>query len=66
MTTPTDPLYDDQWHFSLIGDIESIWEEYDGSGVSVVVYDEGVEYDHEDLAANYDASMHFTDRKSVV
>lgn len=60
MTTPTDPLYDDQWHFSLIGDIESIWEEYDGSGVSVVVYDEGVEYDHEDLAANYDASMHFT------
>ncbi len=60
MTTPTDPLYDDQWHFSLIGDIESIWEEYDGSGVTVVVYDEGVEYTHEDLAANYDASMHFT------
>ena len=60
MAQPTDPLYDDQWHFSLIGDIETIWEEYDGSGVTVVVYDEGVEYTHEDLAANYDASMHFT------
>ncbi len=60
MAKPTDPLYDDQWHFSLMGDIETIWKEYDGSGVTVVVYDEGVEYTHEDLAANYDASMHFT------
>ncbi len=60
MATATDPLYADQWHFPLIGDIETIWNEYDGSGVTVVVYDEGVEYTHEDLAANYDASMHFT------
>lgn len=60
MATHTDPLYDDQWHFDLIGDIETIWDDYDGSGVTVVVYDEGVEYTHEDLAANYDASMHYT------
>ncbi len=59
MATPNDPLYDDQWHFPLIGDIETIWDDYDGSGVTVVVYDEGVEYTHEDLAANYDSSMHF-------
>lgn len=60
MATPTDPLYAQQWQFSLIGNIQKIWDEYDGSGVTVVVYDEGVEYTHPDLAANYDASMHFT------
>ena len=60
MAKPTDPLYADQWHFSLIGNIEKVWEDYDGTGVTVVVYDEGVEYTHEDLSANYDASMHFT------
>ena len=60
MTTPTDPLYDNQWHFDLIGDIETIWDDYTGDGVTVVVYDEGVQYDHPDLDDNYDASMHFT------
>lgn len=60
MATPTDPLYAQQWHFPLIGNIEAIWDEYDGSGVSVVVYDDGIEYTHEDIAGNYDASMHFT------
>lgn len=60
MATPTDPLYADQWQFGLMGDIEKIWDDYDGSGVTVAVYDEGVEYTHEDLDGNYDASMHFT------
>ncbi len=60
MATPTDPLYADQWHFGLMGDIEKIWDDYDGSGVTVAVYDEGVQYTHEDLDDNYDASMHFT------
>lgn len=59
MTTPTDPLFASQWHFPLIGDIESIWDEYTGAGVHVAVYDDGVQYTHPDLAANYDASMHF-------
>ncbi len=60
MTTPSDPLYLKQWHFPLIGDIETIWNEYSGKGVHVGVYDTGVEYTHEDLAGNYDASLHFT------
>ena len=58
--TPNDPLYPQQWQFSLIGNIEKIWDEFTGDGVTVVVYDEGVEYTHPDLAANYDATMHFT------
>jgi Ca2+-binding RTX toxin-like protein len=59
MTNPTDPLYSQQWHFGLIGDIQTIWDEYDGSGVHVGVYDDGVQYNHPDLADNYDASLHF-------
>jgi len=59
MATLTDPLYGDQWHFPLIGDIETIWGEYTGAGVHVGVYDDGVEYTHPDLAGNYDSSLHF-------
>lgn len=61
MATPTDPLYASQWHFPLIGDIETIWDDYDGTGVKVGVYDDGVDYLHEDIAANYDASLHVQD-----
>ena len=56
---PTDPLYAQQWHFPLIGNIRRIWDTYDGTGVNVGVYDDGVEAGHQDLAANYDASLHF-------
>ena len=58
--TPTDPYYEIQYQFDLIGDIERIWDEFDGTGVHVGVYDDGVEYTHTDLAPNYDASLHFT------
>lgn len=61
MVTPTDPLYRTQWHFLLIGDIETIWADYDGSGVTVGVYDTGIESAHEDLAANYNASLELVD-----
>lgn len=57
MATPTDPLYSQQWQFDLMGDIETIWDDYDGSGVTVVVYDEGTEYTHPDLVDNSDTSF---------
>ena len=55
---PTDPSYGDQWHLTAMGDLQTIWDEYTGAGVSVGVYDAGVQSDHADLAANYDASLH--------
>ncbi|MEL7126680.1 MAG: S8 family serine peptidase [Pseudomonadota bacterium] len=60
MTTPTDPLFGQQWHFPLIGDIETIWDEYTGDGVKVGVYDDGIETDHPDLVGNYDDSLEFS------
>ncbi|MGJ4999091.1 S8 family serine peptidase [Bradyrhizobium sp. HKCCYLS3077] len=54
---PTDDLFDDQWHFGLLGDIQKIWEEFTGSGVHVGIYDDGIETQHPDLESNYDASL---------
>ncbi|MFW2541899.1 S8 family serine peptidase [Primorskyibacter sp. 2E107] len=59
--TPNDPLYPSQWQFSLLGDIETIWSEYSGAGVYVGVYDDGVDYNHEDLITGYDGSLHVQD-----
>ncbi|TFF22003.1 hypothetical protein E3C22_15250 [Jiella endophytica] len=62
---PSDDLYDDQWHFDFLGDIETIWDEYNGNGVTVGVYDSGIEYTHADLDGNYDPSLHLTIDGSV-
>jgi len=61
MTAPNDPLYDRQWHFGLIGDIERIWNDFNGRGAHVVVYDDGIDYNHPDLNDNYDAARHAVD-----
>ncbi|KAB7609817.1 S8 family serine peptidase, partial [Amylibacter sp. SFDW26] len=61
MTTPTDPLFSSQWHFPLIGDIETIWDEFTGTGINVGVYDDGVQYTHTDLDDNYDFSLEVED-----
>ncbi|MEQ9284286.1 MAG: S8 family serine peptidase [Marinovum algicola] len=59
MVASTNPLYTQQWHFNLIGDIEAIWADYTGSGVTVGVYDDGTEAAHEDLDGNYDSTLHY-------
>ncbi len=56
----TDPEAAGQWHLGKLGDIAKVWEDYTGKGVKVGVYDSGVQYDHYDLASNYDASLHVT------
>ena len=51
---PTDPLYSQQWHFTRLGNIERIWDEFSGAGVHVGVYDTGIEITHPGLAGAYD------------
>ena len=58
MVTPTDPLYREQWHFGLIGDIETVWNDFTGAGVVVGVFDGGIQSSHPDLQGNYDPSLH--------
>ena len=64
--TPTDPLYASQWQFDLLGTlggtrlIQRIWDDYNGSGVHVGIYDEGVQYTHYELDSHYDSSRNVT------
>ncbi len=55
---PNDPLYSQQWYLNSIHGIalEGVWDEYSGEGVSIGIYDGGVDHDHADLIGNYDAS----------
>ncbi len=46
-----------QWHLDSISLDETIWDEFDGAGVHVGIYDLGVDTRHPELWANYDASL---------
>lgn len=54
-----DPLRGSQWHLAAI-DLDSLGGEFKGSGIAVGVYDDGLQKNHEDLAANYDATKEFS------
>ena len=53
-----EPLFGDQWHLSSsLGydiNVESVWADFTGAGVSVVVVDQGIQLTHPDLDANID------------
>ncbi len=55
----SDPLYPSQWH--LHGNANSVNSEYPGSptgkGVHVAIVDDGIQWQHPDLKANFDASL---------
>lgn len=55
-----DPLFDKQWHLfnkhDLHADINvtGVWQSgITGLSVTVAIIDDGIDYDHEDLAANF-------------
>src|SRR3954452_13138264 len=65
---PTDSLVTSEWHLVNTGqtggtagidaNVSAVWDDYTGAGVSVGIYDDGVEYTHHDLDGNYDATNH--------
>jgi subtilisin family serine protease len=69
--SPTDPLYNLQWYLKNTGqlgddpgidiNVEKVWDDYNGTGVTVGVYDDGVETEglnkHPDLVANYSPAL---------
>lgn len=64
---PADPYFASQYHLSnsmsgqrdlnLFNASASVWDDYSGAGVRVAILDDGVDYLHPDLLANYDFSL---------
>ena len=65
---PNDTLFGLQWYLRNTGqtgfgpgnldlNITQVWPDYTGAGVTVAIYDNGVDYNHVDLNDNYDASL---------
>ena len=55
---PNDPFLSRQWHLSAIN-ADSVWNDYTGKGVKVGIVDDGVDYLHPDLAANYRTDLDY-------
>ena len=65
---PTDGMVSTQWHLKNTGqtggtagidiNVSAVWDDYTGAGVSIGIYDDGVDFTHSDLNDNYDASQH--------
>lgn len=65
---PSDGMVSSQWHLKNTGqtggtpgidiNVTAVWDDYTGAGVSIGIYDDGVDYTHADLNDNYDASQH--------
>ena len=57
--TPSDTLFGSQWHYSLLGTrgpellVQRLWNDYNGAGIAVGIFDDGVQTSHFDLQANY-------------
>ncbi len=68
-SAPNDPLYPQQWHLSnttqqggalwIDSNVQSVWEQYDGSGVTISIVDDGVQYTHPDIQAHYDTTIDY-------
>ncbi|WP_102961346.1 S8 family serine peptidase, partial [Mangrovicella endophytica] len=66
MPIPTDPLLAQQWHLiqsnpNLLDlNVRGAWEQgYTGAGIRVFVIDDGFDYNHVDLAPNYNQNLDY-------
>ncbi|MEM7808827.1 MAG: S8 family serine peptidase [Planctomycetota bacterium] len=74
---PNDTRFNDQWHLrntgqsgGLVGadaNITDVWDTYRGAGVTIGIVDDGLHFDHPDLAPQYVAadSFDFNDNDSI-
>jgi len=69
-SVPNDPLFSKQWHLrntkqvtgAVAGidvNVVTVWDQYQGSGVTIGVIDDGVEGTHPDLSANFNAALSY-------
>ncbi|KAJ54241.1 hypothetical protein ACMU_18620 [Actibacterium mucosum KCTC 23349] len=67
---PVDDLFANQWYLLNTGqsggvpgvdlNVVDVWDDYTGEGVTVGIWDDGVQYTHHDLDDNYDENLHIT------
>lgn len=57
---PNDPLYSQQWYLRRLGDIGQIWDNFNGAGIRIGIYDSGIDWSHPDLIGRQDASLNIT------
>jgi subtilisin family serine protease len=59
---PGDPLLGRQWHLGNADGVDlavrAAWRDYSGRGVTVGIWDDGIDYRHPDLRARYDPRLH--------
>ncbi len=63
MAAPDAGPTDNQWHLqSNTGydmNVQTVWQDYTGNGVTVGVVDDGIQANHHELSGNYDASIDY-------
>jgi subtilisin family serine protease len=50
-----DPIAAKQWHLGYLGDMATLWRDFDGTGVRFGVYDSGIDKRVSEFAGRYDA-----------
>lgn len=55
--TATDPLRNAQWHINYMN-LPSVWADYTGVGVKVMIVDDGFDLTHPDLAGQFNAQSY--------
>jgi subtilisin family serine protease len=63
LAVPSDPYLARQWHLidrdsGLDLNVRAVWKAYSGAGVTVGIWDDGIEYTHPDLDGNYARRLH--------
>ena len=66
---PNDTYFSDQWHLENTGqdggvsgedvNITGAWNEVLGTGIVIGIVDDGLEWDHPDLSANYESTLDY-------
>ncbi len=56
---PTDPNLGSQWNLTGTWGLHAnlVWPDYTGAGIRLADFDDGFQYTHPDLAANYDTAL---------
>ena len=67
MATPSDPLYPNQWHLENTGqkggkvdidiNVNSVWDDKRGTGVTIGILDDGVDAAHPDLSPSLNSGL---------